>query len=308
MNTNNYWEQYGKIQAAAQKQAVAIDESMTKPFLSFAELRKRGVAMYAVFLKDSEDMDNAVNAIMMNANYSPLYKTERATQVKAIYEESVSKLKQEFKQLVSATLVGKEAALNKLFSTTPTAEQLGLLQALQIRGDNLSEEEIVRIACDLADNYNAMKALQTIAKNVGCALTLPELYNADVLFERFQWVKDYLSDRCNDFGTPWGKMSPFGRVFFGSEWEDPNYNNFAVELFDNHNALRVQEARLNASPEDFSALTEDERATLSSMFGGLRSSKELEKAILNAVTEDGSVANLIAKHDVYKNFLPNTKS
>ena len=105
-------------------------------------------------------------------------------------------------------------------------------------------------------------------------------------------------------------MSFDGRCFFGTEWEDLNYNNTAVELFDKHNALSLMGAKLvPESPDPDSApLTEDERATLSAMFGGLRSSKELEKAVLTAVTEDETVAGLIAKHDVYKNFLPSSES
>lgn len=310
MSVNKYQEQYNKIQAAAQKQAAALDASMVRNASSFADLRKKGVALYAAWAKEYEEMENAVNSILAERNYSDVYKNERVSHVRAVYEESMEKLKNEFRESVNSTLAAKEAALNKMFSTAPTQEQLNLLQALQLRGNDLSQEEIMRIGCDFAGNYNAMKALQKVAKEAGCNLVLPELYNADVLFERFSWVKNYLEERCRDMGMLWKQMSFDGRCFFGTEWEDMNYNNTAVELFDKHNALSLMGAKLvSDSPNpDAAPLTEDERAFLNAMFGGLHSSKELEKAVLTAVTEDETVTSLIAKHDVYKNFLPNSKS
>lgn len=310
MSVNKYQEQYDKIQAAAQKQAAAIDASMVRDASSFADLRKKGVALRAAWAKEYEEMENAVNSILAERNYSDVYKNERVSQVRAVYEDSMEKLKNEFRECVNSTLAAKEAALNKMFSTAPTQEQLNLIQTLQLRGNDLSEEEIMRIACDFADNYNAMKALKKVAKDAGCNLALPELYNADVLFERFAWVKNYLKERCRDMGVLWREMSFDGRCFFGTEWEDLNYNNTAVEIFDKHNALCLMGAKLvpESSDPDSAPLTEDERAALNAMFGGLRSSKDLEKAVLTAVTEDETVASLIAKHDVYKNFLPSSKS
>lgn len=308
MNTiDKYQKYYDKIQAVAQGQAAAIDESMVKESSSFAALRKKGATLYAAWAKDYEDMENAVNAVLAERNYSDFYKNNEVARVRAVYEESMGKLVKEFKDCVESTLAVKEAALNKMFTGAPSQEQLNLLQALQLREDELDEEEVLRIACELASNYNAIKALHKIASKAGCGFVLPELYNADVLIERFAWVKNYLNDRCHDMGMLWKQMSFDGRCFFGTEWEDANYENNAVEIFDKHNALNLQGAKVLPESENSNHLTDDERATLNAMFGGIRRSSDLEVAVLQVVTENPSLAKAIAKHDVYKNFLPNNR-
>ena len=86
-----------------------------------------------------------------------------------------------------------------------------------------------------------------------------------------------------------------------------NYENNAVEIFDKHNALNLQGAKVLPESENSNHLTDDERATLNAMFGGIRRSSDLEVAVLQVVTENPSLAKAIAKHDVYKNFLPNNR-
>lgn len=301
MNNSNHREYYEKIQAAARKQAVDADKLARRESLSFGELRQKGVAMYVAYAKDYEDMEKAVAAIQNHRDFSEIYKQEQSAKVRNVYGESINKLKKEFSSLVTSTLEATEVALNKMFTTAPTPEQLNLLQTLQLREDDLTEDEVMRIACELASNYNAIKALQKIARKAKIKLSLPEQYDSDSLMEHLTWVKAYLAERLHDFATPWSQMHPNGRAFFGSEWDDLNYNTYAVKVFDEHSPIQMQK---NVTAVSVASLTDDERATLSHMFGHLKTSKDIEKAVLTAVIENETIAKLISKHDVYKNFLP----
>ncbi len=302
MNTN-FQEYYEKIQNVARKQAVDMDKSVKSNSLSFGELREKGIAMYAAYAKDYDDMENAVKSIMAHPHYSDSYKQEQAAKVRAVYTESIKKLKNEFSSSVDSAITTKETAFNKMLAAAPSQEQLNLLQTLQLREDNLTEDEVLRIACELASNYNAMKALQRIASKTGISLALPEQYNSDVLFEKLAWVKNYLEEQIHNFATPWRQMSPNGRAFFGEGWEDLNYKN-AVIIFDEHSPIQKEVASLRS---ESATLSEEEQTTLNTMFGHLKNSKQLEKAILEVVTENSVVAEMVKKHPVYKNFLTNSK-
>lgn len=144
--------------------------------MTFEELRAEAQKAYKEVLAADEERKNDKTIARLSELYVESYVNEKRRERDAAFREYVISRVEELRELVSSVITEKRNGLDKMLSTPPTSEQLSLLTALQVRGEDISEGELRNLADQFMPNYQAVKALQTISKKMVCIL--PYLKNA----------------------------------------------------------------------------------------------------------------------------------
>ena len=194
--------------------------------MTFEELRAEAQKAYKEVLAADEERKNDKTIARLSELYVESYVNEKRRERDAAFREYVISRVEELRELVSSVITEKRNGLDKMLSTPPTSEQLSLLTALQVRGEDISEGELRNLADQFMPNYQAVKALQTISKKNGV--------HYEALQAALNWTENYLSERLcglRNFTAP-RNLHAFDRLFFGEGWRDPHYDSHAVNLFD----------------------------------------------------------------------------
>lgn len=261
---------------------------------SFANLRKKGISFYLSAAAKRKEIDASRTATKENGSkYSQSYLTELMNKHDSDLTESVTKIQSDFESVVTDTISAKRKKLDEMLSTPPTQEQINLLKALEIRKNSLETGEVERIALQLLDNYNAVKALQDIVSGAGIHISLPDHLDYSRLNESLNWVEKYLNERIHDLALPWNQMSPLGRLFFGTEWADNLFGDRA-ELLDGSVQMSVVIEK--------TGLTEAETAMLENMFSDM-TDEDISEKISTLSEKDDVIKNLVSLHPDYSKFL-----
>lgn len=199
--------------------------------MTFDELRTEAQKIY----KEVCTADGARNRehARLLATYTPTVAAEQYTHVVDNFRAYVDKCAGKFESMVTALLAEKREGIDKMLATAPTAEQLNLLTSIQLRGESVSENELIHVVAQLAPNYQAVNALRAIAEANHKRIHLTGKYDFETLNAEFEWVERYLSERVHDLRSFTGHCpGQVGNLFFGEGWRDSNYDEHTANLPD----------------------------------------------------------------------------
>ncbi len=267
------------------KKAENINESMT-----FEGLRNEFIKVAEKICNVQREQAAKLKEIKTSGKYSDKYIQNKEAEFRnteaGIISECVSQIKKTTKKVIDT----KKEAVKRMLFTAPTQEQLNLLQSLKMQGKSLSKVEISAILPELANNYRALKTMQTIAQGVGFTVSLPAQYDYEELNRNVEMAEKYLADRINDIGKPVRQWSVASNCFFGpvkfnlsseewerQKWDDPLYASFAKVLDGN-----VQTA---PTVEPVKTLSDGEKEILDNMFAN-KVGEDLEEAVKKAAESD----------------------
>lgn len=107
--------------------------------MTFEELRAEAQKAYKEVLAADEERKNDKTIARLSELYVESYVNEKRRERDAAFREYVISCVEELRELVSSVITEKRNGLDKMLSTPPTSEQLSLLTALQVRGEDISE-------------------------------------------------------------------------------------------------------------------------------------------------------------------------
>lgn len=267
--------------------------------LSLKNLRKSGQDTMLEILDIRKQFEEEKKQVLNSEKYSQEYRLKKVQDMTDEFDMKKSELISAFIETFNKTISAKKQKLDEMLTSPPSQEQLNVLMSLQIRKDSLTQGELERIALNFTNNYNAIKALQAIAADAGYNLIIPEQLDYDKLYESIIWTEDYIKARIGDMSLSWQKMSPLGRMFFGTAWEDNVYSSNSVEILD----APYQMATPVVTKE---SLSDTEKAIIEKLFDDT-SGDELEGKVKTIAAKSESLRDMIRKHPTYGTFLENEK-
>jgi hypothetical protein len=226
--------------------------------------------------------------IVYSGIYADKYIKDKKAEFAHQEEETAAECVAELKEAVKKVMETKKAAVNLMLTKAPTQEQLNLLQSLQLQGKSLSKAEITAIIPELADNYRALKTMQSIAQNVGYNVILPPQYDFEEISNQLKVAESYLNARINDLSRPKSEWHLDSDCFYGpAEYKDFRWADISEVLDGN-----VQTAPV---VEPVKKLTDGEKDILNNMFAS-KYGDDL-KAAVNKAAESPNIADLISRSE-----------
>lgn len=201
--------------------------------MKFTEFRVKAQEVYKAVLEADAKRNECKQGTKATIGriYVQSYVDEQCKAVDEKFTAFVVKQADELKTLASEVVAEHREKLEKSLAAAPTAEQLNLLTALQLR-DDISKEELNSIAGQLGTNFQAIKALQSIAKKKGVNMHLPEKYDYETSKDNLDKAEKYLSERIYNLRNYRSKMQLdfYDRMFFGEGSNDGFYSAYTAEL------------------------------------------------------------------------------
>lgn len=111
-------------------------------------------------------------------------------------------------------------SVRKMVRTAPTESMRNLLEVLKMR-DDLSPVELQDIVPVCYDNYNALRALQTIARQNGITITVPVQLDCAEMHKTIDKAHDFLMRACDELFKPKDKVLHY-RDFFTVNPDEPD--------------------------------------------------------------------------------------
>ncbi len=122
---------------------------------TFAQLRQFAITRYQDLIKTQDEVEQTYNK-MLGKN---IYSADYLKKIKADGEAEVSKVRlsiaADLEAMVKLAITEKRTALNKMLAEAPTADQMNLLNSLQLQVDTVTADEVSSIALQLTGNYRA---------------------------------------------------------------------------------------------------------------------------------------------------------
>lgn len=141
------------------------------------------------------------------------YSAKQARLFQEEFSRNAKRVGDALKEDIRNFVITKTEKIDKMISTAPSEDELRLLQAIQMRGNNISRAEIMRIMPSLYSNYNSMKILQNIGRSVNCVVHLPQNADAIEMLETLDSAGQYFTRMTDEAVNP-GKPSLMARPFF----------------------------------------------------------------------------------------------
>jgi hypothetical protein len=282
------------------KKAENVNEAMT-----FEGLRNEFIKVAKKFYSVQREHEAELKEIKASGIYADKYIRDKEAEFRNKEASIISEYVGEIKETAKKVIDKKKSAINSMLSTAPTQEQINLLQSLKMQGKSLSKAEIIAILPELANNYRALKTMQSIAEGVGYSVMLPSQYDYEEMSRSLEKVEQYLADRIDDIGKPAKEWSLASDCFFGSvkfnlsdeewekqKWEDPLYSEYA----------KVLDGNIQTAPtvEPVKELTKGEKMMLDRLFEG-KVGEDLKESVREA-SESSNIADLI-KRSEYAEYL-----
>lgn len=256
--------------------------------LTFSGLRETSRAFAEKVKTVREQNAAAMKEIREKNIYTVSYIEGKRAEFVAKESATAAECIAEFKEACKKVIDAKKAAVNTMLTQAPTQEQINLLQSLQMQGSSLGKNEIARILPELANNYRALKTMQTIAQKAGFNVTLPPQYDFESIILQIEAAESYLNARASDLGKPYSEWFLDTKCFFGpAEYQDYKWKAIADVLDGNVQTAPVIEAA--------QALTDGEKDILKSLFGN-KYGEDL-KAAVNKAAETPAIADLISRSE-----------
>lgn len=268
----------------------------------FAQIREYAMSRYQEVVKKQNEVDQTYNRLLEKNIYS----SEYLTKIKADGETEVSNVRlsvaADLEAMVKLAITEKRTALNKMLAEAPTADQMNLLNSLQLQGDTVTADEVSSIALQLTGNYRALHALQVIAEKAGHRFHIPVQYDYQALSDALKYAEGYLNGVIHDLknATDYRLMSLNSKVFLnvwgngedGQSHDDLNYKNHVVDILDaNEQTTPTVEPR---------KLTDQEKAVVESLF---TDGSTLVENAMAMIMESPELRTLVSLHPKYKALL-----
>ena len=156
----------------------------------------------------------------MRSTYAPQFLQEKERKLAADLEETAKITIEKAKQNIKALAEKKQAKVIEMLTSTPSAEQVRLLNVLQMRG-NLDAVEMQYILPTFFGNYQAMRVFDAVCEQNGVRLTMPAQLDCRAMFDNIQKATEYLLGACNEMYKPKNKREIKYSAFFTIDPNDP---------------------------------------------------------------------------------------
>ena len=173
------------------------------------------------FFISNERKDYEEKLANMSSTYAPKFLDEKRRKLSAALDSVIQLTTDHMKDHIQALAEKKQNKIIEMLTSTPSAEQVRLLNVLQMRG-NLDPVEMQYILPHFFGNYQAMQVYQAIAQQNGVKLTMPAQLDCRVMFDNVQAVTQYLLGACNEIANPRNKRDLKYSAFFTVNPEEPN--------------------------------------------------------------------------------------
>ena len=172
----------------------------------------------------------------MKTTYAPKFLEEKrqklAGELNALVESTLTEIRKNVKALAEK----KQQKVIDMLTATPSAEQVRLLNVLNMRG-NLESVEMQYILPSFFGNYQAMQVFAAVCQQNGVRLTMPAQLDCRVMFDNIKNATAFLLDACDEVLKPKDKRNVKYHAFFTvdparpNDCLDPYYMDF-VEVLD----------------------------------------------------------------------------
>lgn len=127
----------------------------------------------------------------MRSKYADRYVADKERELNKRLDEFIFNTTEDVKKSIKALAEKKKEKVAEMIATAPSAEQIRLLNVLQMR-ENLDAIEVHSILPIFFSNYQAMRVLETISKQNGITLKLPTNLDCRAMFESIDKATEYL--------------------------------------------------------------------------------------------------------------------
>lgn len=117
-----------------------------------------------------------------------------------------------FRNTINSFTEENHKRVSTMVCTAPSASMRDLLETLKMR-DDLSESELYDIMPMFYENYHAMRALQSIARQNGISLITPVQMDSVAMHEIIDKAADYLRGACAELLTPKSDKTRYNDFF-----------------------------------------------------------------------------------------------
>lgn len=194
---------------------------------TFAELRTYAANQFNIICKTQNDAKKKIEKMSALGIYNPEYLLQCEQEAHDDVQRLAKLYALDLKDAVVEFIQAKKTALDQMLIIPPTPEQVRTLNAIQLQGEGISQMEIDALIPHFANNYQAIHALEAVAKKAGKKFHIPEQYQCDfeTLKDKLDRAEEYLNDRVYDLGKYTGDKLRWdieNKSFFGAweGWED----------------------------------------------------------------------------------------
>lgn len=157
----------------------------------------------------------------MKNTYAPQFLEEKRRKLSAEFDNAIKTVVEQMKEKIKALAEKKQGKVIEMLTSTPSAEQVRLLNVLQMRG-NLDAVEMQYILPSFFGNYQAMRVFDAVCQQNGVRLTMPAQLDCRAMFDNIQAATEYLLGACNELYKPKSKRELKYSAFFTVNPEEPN--------------------------------------------------------------------------------------
>lgn len=125
-----------------------------------------------------------------------------------------------YRSMIKKFTATRHDSVRKMVRTAPTESMRNLLEVLKMR-DDLSPVELQDIVPVCYDNYNALRALQAVARQNGITITVPVQLDCAEMHKTIDKAHDYLMGACDELFKAKDKTVHY-RDFFTTNKDEPD--------------------------------------------------------------------------------------
>ena len=157
----------------------------------------------------------------MKTTYAPQFLEEKWRKLSAELDNTIKTTVDQMRANIKALAEKKQAKVIEMLTSTPSAEQVRLLNVLRMR-DNLDPVEMQYILPTFFGNYQAMQVLNAVCQKNGVRLIMPVQLDCRAIFDNIREATDYLLGACDELNKPKRERNIKYSAFFTVNPEDPN--------------------------------------------------------------------------------------
>lgn len=247
-----------------------------------------------VFIRNErKEYDTQINK--MRSTYAPQFLEDKRRKLYAEFDKAVFTAVDNIRGDIKALAEKKQEKIIEMLTGTPTAEQVRLLNVLQMRG-NLDPVEMQYILPTFFGNYQAMQVFNSVCQQNGVKLTMPAQLDARAMFENVKAATEYLLRACDELTKTKDKRDIKYHAFFTVDPAEPSkcMDPFYMEFVNVLDTIPL----LNECKTEKTALTPVEQAKVDWYY---RNTEGLTEDQLIAHTE-----KVLTDHPEIKELLPFT--
>lgn len=235
---------------------------------TFTGMQKLLKSMRLFMQNERKAYESQYAALKKKDQYSPNYIQKRRMQIDQEWQSARETVVSGAKKDIQDMIAEKYKKLDGMLTEAPTPQQYELLRAIQMRGNNISRGELMKMLPYFYTNYESMRILETLAKAAGYSLMIPISGDVMNLYCELDRAGQYLMRAADELAKP-GKPDIAHGAFFFDNPDDPGnadltYQRF-IDMFDKPTQLQTYTIS--------TALSASEQAKINQMF---RSIDELD--------------------------------